>query len=58
MWSDNRNRLLVGRVAMLVYIYFNHRQLHRASAPALNSQDWEAFMDFLESQPPMEGVEA
>jgi hypothetical protein len=34
IWSDKRSSLLVGRVGLLVYVYFNHRVLSRASAAA------------------------
>lgn len=29
VWKDSRSRMLVGRMAMLVYIYYNHRALKR-----------------------------
>ena len=52
IWSKDRNRLLVGRVAMLVYIYFNQRVLNRNYSSGVK-QDWDAFLSHLEKQAPI-----
>ena len=52
IWSKDRNRLLVGRVAMLVYIYFNQRVLNRNYNSGL-VQDWDAFLSHLENKAPI-----
>ena len=56
IWSNARNRLHVDRVAMLVYIYFNQRALNRVQAQP-TAQDWDDFMDYLHSLPPMPEME-
>lgn len=56
IWSNARNRLHVDRVAMLVYIYFNQRALNRVQAQP-TAQDWDDFMNYLHSLPPMPEME-
>lgn len=45
IWNDKRSRLLSGRVAMLVYVYYNQRVLDRTNAQAL--MDVEEVLDYL-----------
>ena len=56
IWSNARNQLHVHRVAMLVYIYFNQRALNRVQEQP-TAQDWDDFMDYLHSLPPMPEME-
>ncbi len=42
--------MLVGRVGMLVYIYFNQRALSRANAQP-SASDWDGFMAYLDTIP-------
>ena len=49
IWSDKRSRLLVGRVGLLVYVYFNQRPLKRINKEP-NAADWEGFIKYMESQ--------
>ena len=52
VWTDKRANLMVGRVGMLVYIYFNSRVLaNQARSDGIN---WEEFVQYLESLPPLE----
>lgn len=53
IWSDSRNRLLLGRVALLVFIYYNHRVLKATSS----APDWEAFLYLLDQLPPIPGLQ-
>lgn len=50
IWSDSRNRLLVGRVGLLVYIYFNVRVLNNVASTA-TAFDWDDFMEHWENLP-------
>ena len=56
MWSDERNRLLSGRVALLVYCHYNQCVLDRAydSWAAL---DWDSFIHALEAEDPIRAPE-
>lgn len=56
IWSDHRSRLLVGRVGMLVYIYFNQRALNNVQNKP-SAQDGEKFLDYLQDLPPMPATE-
>jgi hypothetical protein len=47
VWSDTRNSLLLGRVGLLVYIYYNTRVLSREAEAA----DWEAFISMMADTP-------
>ncbi len=40
--------MLVGRVGMLVYIFFNQRSLSRANAQR-SASDWDGFMAYLDN---------
>lgn len=52
MWSDDRNRLLTGRVAILVYCHYNQRVLDRTYGNWA-SVDWDSFVDSLEQEDPI-----
>jgi hypothetical protein len=47
IWSNKRNRLLMGRAAMLTYVYFNARVMQRLAAVP-SAVDWDDFGDYLE----------
>ena len=50
--------MLVGRVGMLVYVYFNLRALHHTAAMP-SASDWEQYGEYLESLPPLaDGAES
>lgn len=53
IWSNNRARLLVGRVGMLVYLYFNSRALKRHNK-GFAASDWEEFAAYLDTLPPVQ----
>ena len=50
VWSDDRNRLLVGRVALLVYCHYNQRVLDRGYKSCM---DWDSFIHALELEEPI-----
>ena len=56
IWTEKRNRLLVGRAGMLVYIYFNQRVINRITKPHC-AADFEGFIDFLDSMDPLPGTD-
>ena len=56
MWSDDRNRLLTGRVALLVYCHYNQRVLDRAY-DNWACVDWDSFIDALEQEEPIRAPE-
>lgn len=56
VWSDARNRLLTGRVALLVYCHYNQRVLDR-SYDTWACLDWESFIDALEQEDPIKAPE-
>ena len=55
IWSNSRARLLVGRVGMLVYIFFNSRVLARGQKQ-LAATAWEECKAYLETLPPIDVV--
>jgi hypothetical protein len=55
-WSKKRASMLMGRAAMLTYIYFNGRVMDRSNAAS--ADDWEAFYEYLQQQEPREEAEA
>ena len=52
IWSDDRNRLLAGRVALLVYCHYNQRVLNRTYGNWA-CVDWDRFVDALEQEDPI-----
>jgi hypothetical protein len=48
IWSNSCNRLLLGRVALLVYIYFNSRVLTKTSR-SFSTTDWPSFLEELDT---------
>ena len=52
--SQKRSRMLVGRVGMLVYMYFNQRALIRATSQP-SAADWDGLLDYLDSLPDLGG---
>ena len=57
IWNDHRTNLLVGKVGMLVYIYFNSRALKRIKDQP-SAADWEGFVEYMESLESAEEAEA
>ncbi len=49
VWSDKRRSLLVGRVGLLVYIYYNYRVL-QCDRVAAHSVAWDSFLTWLDAQ--------
>lgn len=49
IWTDNRNRLLMGRAAMLSFVYFNKRGQDRITAVPTNS-DWMEMLEAVGEQ--------
>ena len=56
MWSDERNRLLNGRVALLVYCHYNQRVLDRAY-DSWAELDWGSFIEALQEEDPIKAPE-
>ena len=56
VWSNDRNRLLTGRVALLVYCHYNQRVLDRKYGD-WESVDWDNFVDALEKEAPIKAPE-
>lgn len=50
IWSDKRACMLMGRAAMLSYVYFNKRVIDRLDAVP-TAADWDEFYRWLEEQP-------
>lgn len=48
IWSPKRARMLMGRAAMLTYVYFNKRVMDRSTAPIASAGDWESMMDAMD----------
>ena len=48
IWSDHRTNLLVGKVGMLMYIYFNSRALKCIKDQPF-AANWEGFVEYMES---------
>ena len=57
IWSDNRARLLMGRAAMLTFVYFNARVIDRIHSP-INQGDWTSFVEWIAEQPAEKDVVA
>ncbi len=53
VWSNSRTRLLLGRVALLVYVYFNSRVLTKATR-SLSATDWRSFLEELDAIPELD----
>ena len=49
IWTDNRNRLLMGRAAMLSFVYFNKRVQDRITAIP-SYADWLEMLGAMEEQ--------
>ena len=49
VWTDKRNRLLMGKAAMLSYVYFNHRVQERIDAVP-DQEDWEEWVGHMEER--------
>jgi hypothetical protein len=51
IWTSKRARLLVGRVAMLAYIYYNSRVLAGEGPSGAEECSWEGCLECLEGMP-------
>ncbi|KAJ9505299.1 hypothetical protein QJQ45_028329, partial [Haematococcus lacustris] len=52
IWSDRRNRLLMGRMWAMAYVYFNTRALkHQEQPSAADAADVEQWEEWMASQP-------
>ena len=56
VWSDERNRLLNGRVALLVYCHYKQRVLDRAY-DGWAGLDWDSFKHAMEEEDPIRAQE-
>ncbi len=50
IWTNRRSNLLLGRVALLLYIYFNSRILEKQQK-SFSVTDWTSFLEELEVMP-------
>jgi hypothetical protein len=51
IWTSKRARLLVGRVAMLAFIYYNSRVLGSEAGRGAAECSWEGCLERLEAMP-------
>ena len=51
--ADRRTSLLLGRVGMLVFIYYNQRQMQQRQGGVATGQDWDEFVTWLDTLPPL-----
>ena len=56
VWSDDKNRLLSGKVALLVYCHYNQRVLDR-TYKNWACTDWDSFVAALEQEDPIRAPE-
>ena len=49
IWNDNRNRLLMGRAAMLAFVYFNKRVQERIDTVP-SEADWLELLDVMDAE--------
>ena len=52
-WTARRASLRVGRVGLMVYVYYNWRVLQRKANEA-SAMSWDDWFEWLESLPPLE----
>ena len=52
IWTNKRNRLLMGRAAMLAFVYFNKRVMDRIEATPTD-KDWLEMLDAMDERDPL-----
>lgn len=50
VWRDDRSRLMLGRVGMIAYVYYNSRMI-QSSVPIVTAADWDQFAEWVDSLP-------
>ena len=56
VWTERRNRLLMGRAGILVYIHYNQRVLSRMHEQHC-AADFEGFLNYLDGMDPLPGTD-